>query len=109
MLLHRGAIQRNRRTATPVAEHAAQCLASNILAPDIFTTGTIAGPGTSLFITGSIDGCHCNITVDTGSDISVVRPDLLSRKKRESLQSVTSYLRTVTGERSPIMEGVSSL
>ena len=44
-----------------MAEHAGQCSASNILAPDIFTTGTIAGPGTSLFVFGSIDGYHCNI------------------------------------------------
>ena len=86
----------------PLAEHAGQCSASNLLAPDIFTTGTITGPGTSLFVSGSIDGYHCNITVDTGSDISVVHPDILSQEKRESLQPASSYLQTVTGERAPI-------
>ena len=50
-----------------------------------------------MFVIGSIDGNHCNITVDTGSDISVLHPDLLRREKRDSLQPVTSYLRTVTG------------
>ena len=53
-------------------------------------------------MTGSIDGYPCHITIDTGSDISVVRPDILSREKRDSLKPVTSYLRTVTGERAPI-------
>ena len=73
-----------------------------MLAPDIFTIGTITSPGTSLFVSGSIDGYHCNIAVDTGSDISVVHPDILSQEKRESLQPASSYLQTVTGERAPI-------
>ena len=54
-----------------------------------------------MFVLGNIDGNHCNITVDTGSDISVLHPDLLRREKRDSLLPVTSYLRTVTGERTP--------
>jgi hypothetical protein len=40
--------------------------------------------------------------VDTGSNISIVRPDVLSGSNQELIQPVNSCLRTVTGERAPI-------
>ena len=40
--------------------------------------------------------------MDTGSNISIVRPDVLSGVSQELIQPVSSCLRTVTGERAPI-------
>jgi len=40
--------------------------------------------------------------VDTGSNISIVRPDVLCGASQELIQPVTSCLRTVTGEHAPI-------
>lgn len=42
------------------------------------------------------------MTVDSGSNISIVRPDILTEMIRNSLQSSTQMLRTVTGEMAPI-------
>ena len=52
-------------------------------------------------VPGTIDGNHCIFTIDTGSTITIVRPDVLPREKKESLQPVSGWLRTVTGERVP--------
>ena len=52
-------------------------------------------------VSGTIDGNHCMLTIDTGSTITIVRPDILSREKREHLQPVSGWLRTVTGEKVP--------
>ncbi|MDD9817374.1 MAG: RNase H-like domain-containing protein [Gammaproteobacteria bacterium] len=51
---------------------------------------------------GTINGNSCEITVDTGSNISIVRPDLLSGVNPDLIQPVHSCIRTVTGERAPI-------
>jgi len=69
---------------------------------DIFKTGTINGAGDSLTVLGTINGNSCEITVDTGSNISIVRPDLLSGVNPDLIQPVHSCIRTVTGERAPI-------
>lgn len=54
-------------------------------------------------MSGSIDGYNCNLIVDTGSDISIVHPDILQRRKRENLQPVTPTFRTVTGQKAPML------
>ena len=48
------------------------------------------------------------MTIDSGSDISIVREDLLSEETREQIQPVHGWLRTATGEREPL-HGVSQL
>ena len=40
--------------------------------------------------------------MDTGSNISIVRPDILSGEDQNLIEPVNSCLRTVTGERAPI-------
>ena len=76
---------------------------NNSLAPTLtFKTGTLVGPGTGLTVSGSIDGHECNLIIDTGSDISIVHPDILQNKKMETLQPVTPCFRTVTGLKAPI-------
>ena len=70
------------------------------MSADVYKTGSIySSGGNSLTVSGSVDGKDCVITVDTGSNISIIRPDLLHR---ESSQLRDSWLRTVTGERAPI-------
>ena len=56
---------------------------------------------------GSIDGYECNLTVDTGSDISIVHPDILQNQEVE-IQPVTPCFRTVTGQKAP-MKGKCNL
>ena len=42
---------------------------------DVFKTGSIYSGGDSLTVSSTINGRACEITVDTGSNISIVRPD----------------------------------
>ena len=44
----------------------------------------------------------CNITIDTGSNISIVRTDLLTEEDQIWVQPVSSCLRAVTDERALI-------
>ena len=75
---------------------------NNLLAPTLtFNTGTLVGLGTGLTVSGSVHGYNCNLTVDTGSDISIVHPDILQDQKVE-IQPVTPCFRTVTGQRAPM-------
>ena len=83
--------KRNNRATTP---------SSSQVSADVYKTGSIySSGGNSLTVSGSVDGKDCVITVDTGSNISIIRPDLLCG---ESSQLKDSWLRTVTGERAPI-------
>ena len=52
----------------------------------------------TMVATASMDG-PCEITVDTGYNISIVRPDILSSVSQDLTRSMNSCLRTVTGER----------
>ena len=45
---------------------------------DIYKTGSLNAGGNSLTVSGTINGRTCIITVDTGSNISIVRPDVLN-------------------------------
>ena len=47
-----------------------------------------------------ISGTQCEITIDTGSNISIFRPDML--RDDVQVQPVSSCLRTVTGATAPI-------
>ena len=48
------------------------------------------------------------MTIDTGSDISIVREDVLSEETWEQIQPVHGWLSTATGEREPL-HGVNQL
>ena len=59
----------------------------------------------SLSVTGKIAGSPCEIVVDTGSNISIVRPDILRRSastSKVSIQPVNGNVRTVTGDTTPV-------
>ena len=50
---------------------------------------------------GSIAGVDCTLTIDTGSDITIVWPDVLL-KSGTRLEPLAGHIRTVTGETTPI-------
>ena len=64
--------------------------------------GTIFAGGNSLTVSDSVNGAACEITVDTASNISIVRLDILGGLDQDLIEPVNSCLRTVTGERAPI-------
>ena len=59
------------------------------------------GASLGLSALGSIAGVNCSFTIDTGSDITIVRPDVL-QKSGTTLQPVAGHIRTVLGEMTPI-------
>ena len=80
-----------------------QSSATSTEAPKVvFKTGSIHNACDSLILAGSINGKACDITIDTGSNISIVRTDLLTEEDQICVQPVSSCLRTVTGKRAPI-------
>ena len=54
------------------------------------------------FIVGSVEEHPCHFTIDTGSNISIIRPDVLSEQKQTHIQLVSQSVHTVTGEKVPI-------
>ena len=56
----------------------------------------------NLFVAGSVEEHPCRITIDTGSNISIIRPDVLSEQEQTHIQPVSQSIRTVTGEKAPI-------
>lgn len=67
----------------------------------VYKTGTINSCD-SLIVAGTINGKPCDLTIDTGSNISIIRTSFLASEERASIQSVNSCLKTVTGEKAPI-------
>ncbi len=76
---------------------------NNFNAPKfVYKTGSLSHAGDGLVVQGSINRQRCRITIDTGSNISIVRPDVLGDTIARTIQPVTSCLKTVTGEQAPI-------
>ena len=71
---------------------------------DVFKTGSIFSNSDSLLVAGTLDGVCVDMTVDTGSNISIVRPDVLPKASSNQVQPIPgSAIRTVTGEQAPII------
>ena len=75
----------------------------------IYTVGTLVHKDNALTITGYIDGLvECRIVVDTGSTVTIVRPDIVKRCKgmlfSDTVRPTKSLLRTATGD-SALMNG----
>jgi hypothetical protein len=71
----------------------------------ILKTGMMQGIADSLIVSGSIEGANCDMVIDTGSSITILRPDVLGRVSKDvdiDVQPVDSLLRTVTGETTPV-------
>ena len=52
-------------------------------------------------VDGRVEGRNCHLTVDTGSEISIIRHGLFQSMSRINLQPQIGWLRTATGERTP--------
>ena len=53
----------------------------------------------SLIVRGSIEGAICNMVIDTGSNITILRPEVLARVSKDidiDVHPVDSLLRTVS-------------
>ena len=66
----------------------------------VYKTGSSFNSCDGLLVDGAIGGTQCRITIDTGSNISIVRSDIL--QPGAQVQPVSSYLSTVTGATAPI-------
>ena len=60
-------------------------------------TGQLSHKGDSLTVDGDIDGVICPMVVDTGANVTVVRPDVLSKMTLSRLQGTTSVLKVARG------------
>ena len=86
----------------PVVELAGESSTHNSPAPKcVFQTGSINSCD-GLIAAGTLNGRPCDLTIDTGSNISIIKTDFLTRDERANIQPVNSCLRTVTGEKAPI-------
>ena len=59
----------------------------------------------SLVISGNIEGASCDMVIDTGSSITILRPNILQRVSKDAdidVHLVNCLLRTVTGEIMPV-------
>ena len=65
----------------------------------LFNIKSVNGASDSLVVEGRLGGRQRSLIIDTGSSISLVRPDML-QEEPEPLQE--GWLRTVTGERAPV-------
>ena len=70
----------------------------------IVKTGKILNLTDSLRVQGEIEDVACQFVVDTGSNITIVRPDVVKDEiLRNKISPVGSFLRTVTGESAPVI------
>ena len=68
---------------------------------EVFKTGSTLNTNDGLVASGRAAGNKCTITIDTWSNISIVRPDIL-QGTNVPIYLVKSSLRTVTGATAPI-------
>ena len=52
----------------------------------------------SLTVNGDIEGVMCSVVVDTGTNTTVFRPDVLSKQTFSRLRATNNFLITATGE-----------
>ena len=58
----------------------------------------------SLWVEGRIQEVLCRCVIDTGSNITIVRPDILNKMGTQvEINPVDSCLKTVTGETAPVI------
>ena len=61
-------------------------------------TGQLSHKEGSLTVNGDIEGVMCPMVVDTGSNVTVVRPDVLSKQTLSRLRATNNVLKTATGQ-----------
>ena len=58
--------------------------------------------GETLLVDADLEGRRCKFVVDTGSNITIVRPDLVETLTSGKIVPTKTVLRTVTGETAPV-------
>ena len=53
------------------------------------------------FVAGRVVEHPCHLTIDTGNNLSIILPDVLSKQKQTLVQPVSQSISTVTGEMVP--------
>ena len=72
--------------------------------PFVLKTGNMSASVDSLRVDGKIENVSCQFVIDTGSNITIVRPDVIAGTAAEQMiVPVESSLRTVTGESAPVV------
>lgn len=87
-------------TSAPLSQGSTSAKSATTNVTSVYKTGSSFNSCDGLVVEGSIGGTQCRITIDTGSNISIIRPDVL--QEGVNILPVSSYLRTVTGATAPI-------
>ena len=90
----------NNNTATPGAESEKLPRQSSTPTENLETSAVHGAENP--FVVGSVEDHPCHLTIDTGSNISIIRPDVLSKQKQSLIQPVNQSIRTVTADKIPI-------
>jgi hypothetical protein len=70
----------------------------------ILKTGTMAAVNDSLWVEGRVENVLCRCVIDTGSNIRIMRPDVLKETETNvQINPVESCLKTVTGETASVI------
>ena len=64
----------------------------------VMMTGELSHKGDTLTVSGNIDDVICPVVVDTGANVTVVRPDVLRKSTLSRLQGTMIVLKTATGD-----------
>ena len=70
---------------------------------NVLKTGILQTTSDSITVTGMVEGVTCQMVVDTGSNKTIVRPDMVKMVERETkIVPCAETLRTVTGDVAPV-------
>lgn len=67
--------------------------------PVSLKVSSISGGDLGLFVEGEVDNVHCKLVVDTGANVTIIRPDVMRQTGKQCfLTTPTATLQTVTGD-----------
>ena len=64
-----------------------------------------ASVGETLVVDAKVEGRWCKCVVDTGSNITIIHPDIVELLQPAKIVPTKTVLRTVTGERTRVVKG----
>ena len=103
--IKRNCKERAKRSTLPRCSHpnaGSEKLPRQSLAPTGTLKTSVVHGAENPFVAGSVKEHTCHLTIDTGSNISIIRPDVLSEQEQTCIQPVSQSICTVTGEKAPI-------
>ena len=103
--IKRNCKKRAKRSTPPRCSHpnaGSEKLPRQSLAPTGNLKTSVVHGAENPFVAGKVEEHTCHLTIDTGSNISIIRPDVLSGQEQKRIQPVSQSICTVTGEKAPI-------